>query len=541
MRKTLIFGHRNPDTDSVTSAIALAYLKDKLGMPSEARVLGSINKETEYALKYFGIKPPELLEDVKVQIKDIPFKKRLMIEEHVSIYEAYTDMVDGGYTGMPIVDKDKKFLGYVSLKEIATDFIRGDFDKLDASYDNLIKVLTGKSILRFDENIAGNIFSVTNDAKSFIKEANIDENSIVIVGRREDIIDYCIDKKVKMIILIAGKTMSRNEIILAKKNKVNVIKTDKTSFEVVKLIGLSNYIKTILRNETPITFTEDDYLTDFYEISNKLKHTNYPIVDLKGKCHGMIRLVDVNKYERKSVILVDHNDDKQSVTGLNEATILEIVDHHALGNLTTNSPISFRNMIVGSTNTILYQLYKEAGIRIPKSIAGIMLSGILSDTLILKSPTTTDIDRQVVKSLSKTAGVNYQKYGFELLKAGSSLEGLTIEEVVFKDYKEFQANNMYFGIGQVLTLDFDQILKNKEEYIDFLNKTCANKGFKLIALFITDIVNNGSYVLYSSNAKQIMALTFNKKDMEEGYYLKDVISRKKQIVPYIMEEFENMD
>lgn len=541
MKKTLIFGHRNPDTDSVTSAIALSYLKNSIGMNTEARILGSINKETEYALKYFGIKVPEILEDVKVQIKDIPFKKRLMIEETASIYQAYTYMVDEGYTGLPIVDENKRFLGYVSLKEIATDFIKGDFDKLNASYDNILKVLCGKIVLHFDDNIVGNIHSVTNDAKSFMSDANIDSDSIVIVGKREDILNYCIKQKVKLIILIAGQVLSKKELTIARKNRVNVIKTNKTSFEVVKLIGLSNYIKCILRNEKPVTFTRNDYLSDFYEISNKLKHTNYPIVDIKGKCHGMLRLIDVSKYERKEVILVDHNDPKQSVTGLNEASILEIVDHHALGNLSTTSPISFRNMIVGSTNTILYQLFKEAGVKIPKSIAGIMLSGILSDTLILKSPTTTEIDRIVVKSLARIAGVNYQTYGLELLKAGSSLDGLSIEEVVFRDYKEFQANSRYFGIGQVTTLNIEQIMNSKSEYIEYLDKICASKGFNLVALFITDIISNGSYVLYSTNAKQVLSLAFNKPNLEEGYYLKDIISRKKQIVPCIMEEFENMD
>ena len=540
MKKVLIFGHRSPDTDSVTSAIALAYLKNALGVFAEPRVLGSINRETEYALKYFNIKTPEILDDVKVQIKDVPYKKKLMIESTVSIYEAYTNMVNGGYTGLPIVDENKKFLGYVSLKEIATDFIKGEFDKLNASYENITKVLSGKALLNFDNEITGNIHSATNDIKSFSSDAHVDNSSIVIVGKREDIIDYCIQNKVKLIILIAGKTLSKNEFAEARKNRINVIKTEKTSFEVVKLIGLSNYIKTILRNETPVTFTPDDYLTDFFEVSNKLKHTNYPIVDVKGKCHGMLSLIDVNKYERKNVILVDHNDIKQSVTGLNEATILEIIDHHALGNLTTNSPISFRNMTVGSTNTIIYYLFKEAGIKIPKSIAGIMLSGILSDTLILKSPTSTDIDKIVIKSLSKTAGVDYQKYGLSLLKAGSSLEGMSIDEIVFKDYKEFQENDMYFGIGQVITLDYEDILKNKEEYIAYLDKICETKGFKMVALFITDIINNGSYVLYSTNANKIMSLAFNKPDMKEGYYLKDIISRKKQMVPYIMEEFDNM-
>ena len=198
-------------------------------------------------------------------------------------------------------------------------------------------------------------------------------------------------------------------------------------------------------------------------------------------------------------------------------------------------------MSVGSSNTIIYYLYKEAGVKIPASIAGIMLSGILSDTLILKSPTTTDIDREVVEKLSKIAGLNYEEYGMEMLKAGSSLKGLSIEDIVFNDYKEFQSNGMGFGIGQVLTLDYEEILDKKDEFIEFLDKTCEIKGFNLMALFITDILNNGSYVLYSSNAKQILSLAYDKPDMEEGYYLSGIISRKKQIVPYIMNEFENMD
>lgn len=541
MKKAFIFGHKNPDTDSVTAAISLSYLKNKMGYNTEPRILGDINKETNYALKYFKVGVPELLEDVKVQIEDIAFKRNLMMSEDASIYEAYTYMVDSGFTGLPIVDDKKKFLGYVSLKEIASDFIKGDFDKLNASYDNIIKVLDGKKVLRYDDEISGKITAVTFSDKNFISDVKVDNNSIVILGKRENVLDYCIEKGAKLLILVANQSLSRYELASARKNKINVIKTPKKAFEIAKLIGLSNYIKTILRNERPVTFTPQDYLSDFYEISNKLKHTNYPIVDAKGKCHGMLRLVDVNKYDKKSVILVDHNDIKQSVVGLNEASILEIVDHHAIGNLTTTNPISFRNMTVGSSNTIIYYLFSEAGIKIPKSIAGLMLSGILSDTLILKSPTTTNIDKEVVKDLAKIAGVDYHKYGMDMLKAGSSLEGLTVDEVVFGDYKEFNVDDMYFGIGQVLTLDYEQVLKNKEEYIDFLNKTCSIKGFKLIALFVTDVIKGGSYILYSTNSKQIVSLAFNKQDMYEGYYLKGVISRKKQIVPYIMEEFENMN
>ncbi len=539
--KTLIFGHKNPDTDSVTSAISLSYLKNALGQDTEPRVLGEINKETKFALDYFKIPYPKFLNDVKVQIKDIPFRRDIMINGNSSIYEAYTYMVDNGITGLPVVKDKNKFIGYVSLKEIATDSIRGDFDYLNASYDNVLKVLDGKEILRFDDDLHGNIMAAAFSSEVFLAEAKIDRNSIVIVGSRKYVLDYCINKCARLIILVGNQELNEEEFLTAKKNKVNIIMTAKMSFEVSKLIGLSNYIKGIVRNESPVTFDANDYLTDFFEISNKLKHTNYPVVDKRGTCKGLLRLLDTNSYDRKKVILVDHNETKQSVDGLDEAIILEIIDHHAIGNLTTTAPISFRNMILGSTNSILYYLYKEASIEIPKNIAGIMVAGILSDTLILKSPTTTEVDRQIVEELSKIADIDYKKFGMDMIKAGSSIQDLSIDEIVFKDYKEFEANGMSFGIGQVLTLDYEEILNKKEEFIDFLDKTCKLKGFKFIALYVTDVINNGSYVLYSSNAEQIIKLAYNKEEMYEGYYLPGIISRKKQMVPYIMGELENMD
>lgn len=539
--KTFIFGHKNPDTDSVAAAISLSYLKNQLGEDTEPRVLGEINKETKFVLDYFNINQPKILNDVKVQIKDVPFRRDIMIDENASIYEAYTYMVDNGITGLPVVKEKKKFLGYVSLKEIATDFIRGDFDYLNASYDNILKVLDAKEVLRFDEDLKGNIMAATFSSEIFVSETKIDRDTIVIVGSRKYVLDYCINKKARLIILVGNQELNEAEFEAAKKNKVNIIMTEKRTFEVAKLIGLSNYIKGIVRNETPVTFDLNDYLTDFFEVSNKLKHTNYPIVDKKGNCNGLLRLLDVNSYNRKKVILVDHNETKQSVDGLSEAIILEIVDHHAIGSLTTNAPISFRNMILGSSCSIIYTLYKEAGVKIPKDIAGVMLSGILSDTLILKSPTATDTDHKIVSELAKIAGLNYEEFGMEMLRAGSSLKGLSVDEIVFYDYKEYEANDMSFGIGQVLTLDYEEILSKKDEFVEVLDKTCKTKGFKVIALFITDIISNGSYVLYSSNAEQIMRLAYDKKDMYEGYYLPNIISRKKQMVPNIMAELENMD
>lgn len=538
--RTFIVGHKNPDTDAVTSAISLSYLKNKMGFLTEPRVLGNINKETAFVLKKFKIEKPEFLNDVKVQISDINYDKKIMCMENESIYDVYSYMIRNGYTGVPIVKENKKFVGYVSLKEIAASFITGKFDTINASFDNILKVIKGEEVLRFNEKIEGKAFTFVHSNKE-IKNVNLDNYNIVITGADEDVLKASISSKVKLIVIVNNQKISEEVLSLAKTKKVNIIKTHLHAFNASKLIGLSCDVKTIIRDNTPVTFDENDYLTDFLEVSNKLRHTNYPIVDKKGICGGMLRLVDINNHSKKTVILVDHNDIKQSVNGLNEAELLEIVDHHALGNLTTNAPISFRNMTVGSTNTIVYHLFKEAGVSIPKDIAGVMLSGILSDTLILKSPTTTMQDKKVAESLAKTAGLDIEEYGMEMLKAGSSLKGLSMEDIIFGDYKEFTASGRSFGIGQVLTLDYDKILEEKDEYIKYLDKECKIRNFELIALFITDIVNNGSYVLFSSNADKIMSLAYNIENIEEGTYLDGVISRKKQMVPNIMQEIENMN
>ena len=444
--KIFIVGHKNPDTDAITSAISLSYLKNKMGLDTEPRILGNPNKETEYVLKKFKIKTPEFLNDVKVQLMDINYDKKIMVNEKDSIYDVYSYMVKNGYTGTPVVKSKNVFIGYVSLKEIATGFIKGKFDTIHATYDNILKVIKGEEVLRFNENIEGKAYTSIYSNKE-IESIKLDNYQIVITGANTEFLKHCIDSKVKLIVIVNNQKIDEEVIDLAKKKKINIIKTHLKAFSTSKLIGISCDVKSIIRESNPTTFLPTDYLTDFLEISNKLKHTNYPIVDKKGICQGMLRLVDINSYSKKTVILVDHNDLKQSVNGLNEAELLEIVDHHAIGNLTTKTPISFRNMIVGSTNTIIYHLYEEAGVEIPKDIAGIMLSGILSDTLILKSPTTTILDKRVAKELAEIAGLDIEKYGMEMLKAGSSLKGLTMEDIVFGDYKEFTVGNESFGVG----------------------------------------------------------------------------------------------
>jgi len=538
MNSIYIFGHKKPDTDSVTAAISLSYLKNQLGYKTTPRILGHANLETKFALDYFHVNEPKYLNDVKLQLKDVNYHKGYFMEKSSSIEKAFNLMHDNGLTGLPVVDSKKKFLGLITIKDLAKEVVSGNFEKLNTSYDNILNTLKAKEILRFDDEIKGNLIVASYRSTTFLENVNLTEDNILIVGDRHSIIEYAVNSKVKMVIIVGDGDIKEHHLQTAKKNHVNIIKTSFDTLHASKLISYSNYLENILVNSRPVSFEENDYVDDFLEINNKLKHTNYPILNKKGICLGMLRLTDLNEKNKKKVILVDHNEKMQSVDGIEDAEILEIIDHHNLGNLTTSIPINFRNMAVGSTNTIIYQLYKENNVVIPKEIAGMMLSGILSDTLLLKSPTTTPIDKITVKDLEKIAQVDYETYGMELLKAGTSLKGKTKEEVLYNDFKIFTINDKKIGIGQIFTMNFEEIEKEKNEYIKLLNRVSENNNYHFVALFITDIIKNGSYVLYSEKAQNILEIAYSKEKFNQGQYLEGCISRKKQIVPFVIDAID---
>ena len=540
MDKILVFGHKNPDTDSVCGSISLSYLKKAMGLNAEARILGEINRETEFVLKKFKIDVPKYLNDVKVQIKDIKYKKNYYVNEDSSIYEAFHYLIDNNITGIPLIDSKKHFKGYVSLREITNELVVNDSNVLDTNFANLITTLNASKSYQYDEIIKGNVMAVTLPYRLFMDTIPVDEESIVIVGNREHIINYVLSKKIKLLIIIGNHTLTKEQLAVAKKNKVNIIITPYDAFKVCRLINLANPIKSIKRGENAICFSPSDYLTDFLDRSNKYKHTNYPIVNGKGICDGMLRVIDTNEYQKKKVILVDHNEPVQSVDGLDEAQILEIVDHHNIGKINTFVPINFRNMAVGSVNTIIYTLYEEQGIKIPKNIAGVMLSGIISDTLLLASPTTTELDKMVANKLSKIAKLDLKKYGLELLKSGVSIDGMTITDVIYKDFKSYNINDNKFAIGQVFTTDFNDYKKNIDDYILELDNISKSNNYKVCALFITNIITNDSYIIYNTKGSNYLEDAFNIEQLKEGYLIKNIVSRKKQIVPPIMNVLEKI-
>lgn len=540
MEPIYVFGHKNPDTDSVCGAISYAYLKNKLGVKAEPRVIGEINKETEYVLKYFKIEVPHYLNDVKVQLKDVNFHKNYLLNENKPIIDAFNVMNLNAITGLPLVDDNKKFKGYVSLKEIAADMIYNENLLVDTDFVNLVNVLDAKEYLKYDDHITGYAHAATFDDETFINNIELDKESILIVGDREKLIEHAINKGVKMIILVKNRPLSSRLKHLAVKNKINVIISPKSSFKVARVLCLANPIKTIKRGQETIYFNEQDYLTYFNDETSKLKHTNYPIVNNKGVCLGMLRTIDAHEVKRKKVILVDHNMTSQSIDGLYESEILEIIDHHNIGDINTSAPINFRNMSVGSVNTIIYLMYKENGIRIPQNIAGLMLSGIISDTLLLQSPTTTELDKVVASTLAHTAKVNMKKYGLDMLSSGVDIKGLTANEIVYRDFKTYKINDHSMAIGQVFTTDYKMYKERENELVEELNRLAANNSFSVCALFVTNFLTNDSNILYSENSKRILEQAYNINELHEGDVIKNVVSRKKQMVPCIMDVVEHL-
>ena len=538
MEKTYIFGHRNPDTDSVTAAITLSYLKNRLGFDTVPAVLSSINLETKYALNYFKVKEPIFLNDVKIKVKDLNYTKNYSVTEKESISDAYHKMLEAGISKIPIIDDAKKLLGILTMNDIAKQQFSDNIDLIDSTYDNILKAIGGTELLRFDDTITGNLTVAAFRSSTILSSVKLDKDSILIVGDRHSIIEYAVNSGIKLLIITGNHEIKEEHLEIAKANKVNIITTPNTTVITSRKINLGNNVSTLPYKKDVLCIKEYENVSDFAKIAAKTRYSYYPAINEDDECVGILRASDVTYDKKKKVILVDHNSYEQSAVGLDETEILEIVDHHNIGSIGTNMPINFRNMPVGSTNTIIYILYKENNVGIPERIAGLMLSGILSDTLILTSPTTTELDEEAVIYLSSLAGVDYRDYGLNMLKAGSSLKGKSKEEILYTDYKTYPVDDDRIGLGQISTTTPEEILDEKEAYIDLLNSVAEANNYFFVALFITDIINNGSYVLYSTRAGEVLKKVYKNVEVEQGAFLENVVSRKKQILPNIMLEMQ---
>ena len=536
--KVYVFGHQKPDTDSVAASISAAYLMNQKYKEYEfvPRILGKISKETSFILNRFNIETPEFLNDVKLKVKNIGYRKDFYIHEDNSIKDAYDFITEHSTSGVPVVDYELKVKSVITLKDIAKLLVNLS-TSLDTTMENILKAINGKIVNKVDDLIVGNIFLTSYRSTTFREKEVLHTDDIVITGDRHSIIEQAVESKVKMIILTNGNYMKEEHLALAIQNEINVIKTDLSIFEVMQLLKLSNSLKSYKGNDV-VCLYENDFSERIEELEKKYNYTNLPVVDKDDKCLGLLRYNETFDINKVKVLLVDHNEKHQSVEGIDEADIIEIIDHHKLGNVSTDKPINLRCMTLGSTCTILYLMYKEQNIEIPKDIKGVMLSAILSDTLCLKSPTTTKTDEETVRELSKSLNINYEEYALEMFKEGSDLSDKDPEDIVTQDFKRFTMDDYLIGVGQVFVTGMDAI-KEKQPFLkDALESVKKAGDFYATTLFVTDILTSTSYLYYTDSFKNILEKAFKIEELEQGYALKDIVSRKKQIIPKIMEVYK---
>ena len=538
MERVYVFGHKNPDTDSVAGAISLAYLKN-ISRKKEyiPYVLGEVNNETKYVLNYFKVNKPLYLNDTKLQVSNLKYRKNCYLYDTNTLNDLYLFMQKEEITGVPICDRSKHYLGIVTISDLLKITTSPHYDLVETRYDSILEIIKGKELLHFKDKIEGRVILSPYKTTDFEENINLSSDNILITGNRFNIVKKAIEAKVQLIIIVGARKIGDDIINLATKKKVNIILTMQDALFVSKMVILSNFIRHILVKSNN-AIDENMYVNDFLTIANKYKFSNYPIINRKGEVLGLLRSSDIEDRTKKKVILVDHNEFTQSVDGIEEADIEEIVDHHKIGNINSSSPINFRNMAVGSSNTIIYEMYKERKVKPPKEIAGLMLSGIISDTLMFHSPTSTIFDERAAKDLATIAKVDIEKYAKGMFEAAASIKGKTIEELIYNDFKSFNISNRKIGIGQMTVIDYKKVLKDQNKYVEVLEKISREHDYDIIAFCITDVINSNTYLLYNLKAKTVFETIFDASPIYEGYELKGVVSRKKQIIPLLMEELK---
>lgn len=536
-----VFGHKNPDTDSICSAIAYAHFKSALGWENvKAARLGKVSKETKYALEYFNVKEPLLIENIKPQVSDTNYYAIPPIYQVDSVKKAWDIMTKNGRRMIPVLYPDHKLAGVVSISDIAKTYIGltdGSVLKQHKTpFVNIPGVLEGKVVSGSypDPYVRGDVYTTA----SIEDGAKLDETDIIITGNNKTLIEMAMNSGAGCVI-ITDQDMEKINITVPMQEDCAVICTPYSFFKAIKMISQSISVKNLIGNQNLIYFEEADTLDEVKEVMLNSAPRHYPIVDSQGEVKGIISKRHILDIKKKQVILVDHNEQAQSAPGIEQAEILEIIDHHRIANIDTGTPVYLRAEPVGCTSTIVAKMYEENNIMPPAEIAGIMLSAILSDTLLFKSPTCTDQDIKMAKRLAKIAEVDLDQYGMDLLAAGTSLEGMSARELLNIDKKQFGAGKFNISVSQINTGDFKSIYKIKQEILDEMEAIKDLEGLDLVIFMVTDIIVGGTELIAIGQEKWLAERAFELPKEENSIFLKDVYSRKKQIVPKLMTAVQN--
>lgn len=535
-KKIYVFGHKNPDTDSICSSIAYAHLKRVLGTEHvEAARLGKVSKETQFALDYFQVEAPTLLKDIKPQVSDMNYYNVPPVYVVDSVKKAWDVMTENKRQMIPILYHDHKLAGVISISDIAKTYIGltdgGVLKNNKTPFINIPGVLDGKVIGGSYPHayVQGEVYTTA----SLPSDQTLQDTDIIITGSSNDLIEKALTSGAGCVI-ITDQDMAHLNIKLPTDLKSAVVCTPYSFFKTIKMISQSISVKNILVKDDITYFETEDYLDEVKQTMLNTSYRHFPILDEEGKVKGLISKRHLLDIQKKKVILVDHNERGQSADGIEQAQILEIIDHHRVANLDTGNPLFLRAEPVGCTCTIIGKMYEEANVMPTRAIAGVMLSAILSDTLIFKSPTCTPDDIRIAKKLAEIAEVDIDKYGSELLAAGTSLEGVTPQELLNIDRKAFAIGKYNVSVAQVNTGDFKSLYKIKDDILAEMRRIEEAENLSLCILMVTDIVVGGSELIVSGTEKHIAEQLFGLPEGDDSIFLQDVFSRKKQIVPKLM-------
>ena len=538
MEEILVFGHKNPDTDSICSSIAMSNLRKQQGFNAIPCRLGEINKETKFVLDKLGVKSPKLLKTVSAQITDLNYVEKSTISTEDSIKEALDLMTKENFSSLPVIDTEGYFKTMLSISDIANTYLEIDysdlFSKYSTTFENLKEALEG-------EVISGNY--PEGEIASNLKEASelesLKKGDIVITTSLTDGIDKSIQAGARVVIVCCRK----GDFISPRVTSECAIMLVRHSFfKAISLISQSISVGGILNtNKVLFNFNKEDFLNEIRGIMKDANQTNFPVLEDDGKVYGTIRTKHLIDFHRKKVIMVDHNEFSQSVEGIQDAHILEVVDHHKFANFQTNEATKIRTEPVGCTSTIVYGLYKEAKIEPDEKTALLMLSAILSDTLLFKSPTCTSKDVEVAKELAKLAKVdNISEYGMEMLIAGTSMAKSSMKEIINQDKKIFPIGDMEIAVAQINTVQIGELVARKEEIAKEIEHEIGKYGYSLFFFVVTDIINSNSLLFVYGKEIELVQNAFKKDVIDNEVLLENVVSRKKQIIPFLMTAAQNM-
>ena len=545
--KVVVIGHRNPDTDSICSAIAYAELKNKTSsLVCEPRRAGRMNQETEFVLKKFGVTPPRMCTDVNPKIRDVDFREMPGINGSTSLRKAWEIMRDKQIDTLPITDAGNELLGLITVKDIATAnmdvFDTEVLAKSRTSYKNILETLGGTMVVGDENAVCTTGHIKIGTATPEMLESAVEKGDIVILTNRYESQLCAIEKEASLLIICNGAKVGRTIQRIAEETGVAIMSVTCDSYAAGKLMSQCAPISYYMTRDDIVKFTLVTPVSDVTRVMTKVRHRYFPVLDEDGKYCGMVSRRNIIALRKRRIILVDHNEATQAVEGFDQAEILEIIDHHRIGSLETDGPVYFRNQPVGCTATIITQMYDENGVEIEPKIAGLLLAATLSDTLGFRSPTCTPIDVAAAKRLAKIAGVDIDEFALEMFEAGENLAGKTAEEVFLQDFKVFMCGDVRFGVAQGSYMTRKNLQAAQKLLQPYLEEARNKQNVEDLYMLLTDVPKEESVVICAGrHADEMLRSGFEIEPAADGSWtLPGVVSRKKQFIPAMMTAYQEL-